>query len=130
MIEKADVSIIKTADKTTDVQLGDVITYTYTVENTGNVDLSNVNVTDVHPGAGALSAITPASVSLSEGVTQDFTATYTVTEADIVAGLDITNTATAHATPASGTITEPTACLLYTSPSPRDRQKSRMPSSA
>ena len=24
----------------------------------------------------------------------------------------------------------PTACLLYTSPSPRDRQKSRMPSSA
>ena len=25
---------------------------------------------------------------------------------------------------------EPTDCLLYTSPSPRDRQKSRMPSSA
>ena len=25
---------------------------------------------------------------------------------------------------------ENTACLLYTSPSPRDRQKSRMPSSA
>ena len=24
----------------------------------------------------------------------------------------------------------PTSCLLYTSPSPRDRQKSRMPSSA
>ena len=28
------------------------------------------------------------------------------------------------------TILESTACLLYTSPSPRDRQKSRMPSSA
>ena len=27
-------------------------------------------------------------------------------------------------------IVEPIACLLYTSPSPRDRQKSRMPSSA
>ena len=27
-------------------------------------------------------------------------------------------------------VTELTACLLYTSPSPRDRQKSRMPSSA
>ena len=25
---------------------------------------------------------------------------------------------------------QPEACLLYTSPSPRDRQKSRMPSSA
>ena len=27
-------------------------------------------------------------------------------------------------------ITDPMVCLLYTSPSPRDRQKSRMPSSA
>ena len=27
-------------------------------------------------------------------------------------------------------IDHPTTCLLYTSPSPRDRQKSRMPSSA
>ena len=27
-------------------------------------------------------------------------------------------------------ILKPIACLLYTSPSPRDRQKSRMPSSA
>ena len=31
---------------------------------------------------------------------------------------------------AYGTIDELNSCLLYTSPSPRDRQKSRMPSSA
>ena len=30
----------------------------------------------------------------------------------------------------SGAMRNPSACLLYTSPSPRDRQKSRMPSSA
>ena len=30
----------------------------------------------------------------------------------------------------SGNVFETKACLLYTSPSPRDRQKSRMPSSA
>ena len=30
----------------------------------------------------------------------------------------------------SGKVVESSACLLYTSPSPRDRQKSRMPSSA
>ena len=30
----------------------------------------------------------------------------------------------------SSTSQTPSACLLYTSPSPRDRQKSRMPSSA
>ena len=29
-----------------------------------------------------------------------------------------------------GSVTTPKGCLLYTSPSPRDRQKSRMPSSA
>ena len=29
-----------------------------------------------------------------------------------------------------GVTTNPSICLLYTSPSPRDRQKSRMPSSA
>ena len=29
-----------------------------------------------------------------------------------------------------GVVTETGSCLLYTSPSPRDRQKSRMPSSA
>ena len=31
---------------------------------------------------------------------------------------------------AMDTVTESEICLLYTSPSPRDRQKSRMPSSA
>ena len=34
----------------------------------------------------------------------------------------------AYSTPLSRSL--PTSCLLYTSPSPRDRQKSRMPSSA
>ena len=29
-----------------------------------------------------------------------------------------------------GDVTQPLACLLYTSPSPRDRTRSRMPSSA
>ena len=31
---------------------------------------------------------------------------------------------------AKNCIAKPEGCLLYTSPSPRDRQKSRMPSSA
>ena len=32
--------------------------------------------------------------------------------------------------PANQTISQPYVCLLYTSPSPRDRTRSRMPSSA
>ena len=39
-------------------------------------------------------------------------------------------TSVAYRSKLSGLITHPNTCLLYTSPSPRDRQKSRMPSSA
>ena len=35
-----------------------------------------------------------------------------------------------HKFPVSGSFVISSGCLLYTSPSPRDRQKSRMPSSA
>ena len=35
-----------------------------------------------------------------------------------------------QANPSKSEVIQFTACLLYTSPSPRDRQKSRMPSSA
>ena len=35
-----------------------------------------------------------------------------------------------QANASSGVGVDPRTCLLYTSPSPRDRQKSRMPSSA
>ena len=35
-----------------------------------------------------------------------------------------------HSMPSLETIKSALSCLLYTSPSPRDRQKSRMPSSA
>jgi len=109
LIEGADIEITKTASITTDAKLGDTITYTYAVTNTGNIDLTNVHVTDVHSGTGSLSAITPSSVTLTEGQSQDFTATYVVTQADIDAGTAITNTATAQATPASGSLTPPTA---------------------
>ncbi len=104
-LEAADpaMTMAKTASDTTDVQVGDVITYSYAVENTGNVSMSAVSVSDVHSGSGTLSAITPTSVALAPGDTQTFTATYTVTQADIDAGTDITNTATLNATPASGT---------------------------
>ena len=47
-----------------------------------------------------------------------FRVNYTITEID------------ADGNPVEGTTTHHHTCLLYTSPSPRDRQKSRMPSSA
>ena len=112
-------TLAKTASDTSDVAAGDVITYSYEVENIGNVTMTAVSISDVHSGTGTLSAITPASVDLVPEGVQIFTATYTVTQDDIDAGTDITNTATLNGTPARGTYT-PVTCLLYTSPSPRD----------
>ena len=102
-------TLTKVADKTTDVQAGDTITYTYVATNTGNLTLNDVTITDVHGGSGTLSAVTPATVSLAPGADQSFTSTYVVTQADFDAGVDILNTATATSTPARGTITDPTA---------------------
>ena len=103
-------TLTKTASNDTDVQVGDVITYTYVVENTGNVEMSDVSITDVHSGSGTLGTITPATVAtLAVGDSATFTADYTVTQDDIDTGSDIENTATANATPAAGTYTPVTA---------------------
>ena len=50
--------------------------------------------------------------------------------ASIVALTAAPATALEHGDPATDSPEARTVCLLYTSPSPRDRQKSRMPSSA
>jgi hypothetical protein len=63
---------------------GDIITYTYTVTNTGNFPITNVSVSDIHNAAGPLSAITPTTVaSLAPGAVAVFQATYTVLQQDV-----------------------------------------------
>lgn len=81
--------------------VGQVINYTITVENTGNVTLTDITVTD--PTA----TITGGSpiASLAPGETATATASYTVTQADLDAG-EITNTATASTVYDDETITD------------------------
>ena len=74
--------------------VGDVITYSFSVENIGNVALTSVNITDALTGSSNL-AVSPTS--LDPGQTGTVTATYTVTQDDIDTG-SITNTATAYGT--------------------------------
>ncbi|NND31907.1 MAG: DUF11 domain-containing protein, partial [Saprospiraceae bacterium] len=87
-------------------QPGETITYTLTVENTGNVTLSSVNITDPLPGIviGALSdnGGNGATV-LAPGDIETATATYAITQADINAGV-VDNTATATGDCPDGTV--------------------------
>ncbi|WP_423920222.1 beta strand repeat-containing protein [Frigoribacterium sp. 2-23] len=82
--------------------VGDTVTYTFVVANTGQVTVAGVTVTDPLPGLGALSYAWPgAAGSLAPGQTVTATATYTVTQQDVDAG-SIANLADVQATPARG----------------------------
>jgi uncharacterized repeat protein (TIGR01451 family) len=98
---------------------GDKITYSYVVTNTGNVALTVAKPVDTGPkfngvaGTGTLSAYTPASAAIAAGGNQAFTATYTLSAADVMNGAGITNgvtnTANATATAPTGTVTSSNA---------------------
>jgi hypothetical protein len=57
--------VTKVATPDTDVPAGTVVTYTYTVENTGNQMMTNIILNDVHIGSG------PAPVPGNEVLTTD-----------------------------------------------------------
>ncbi len=98
-----DISITKVASDDTNVQVGQTVTYTYDVTNTGDVTLSNVNLSDAHNGSGAApipgsevlqNDVAPVTDSvdgttdgvwdrLAPGDTVRFTATYLVTQEDV-----------------------------------------------
>ncbi len=95
---------------------GEVIEYTFAIQNTGNVTLMNVSPVDNGPvfggkvAAGTLSAFSPGPVALATGESRTFNATYTLAQADIdaAAGLNggVSNTARAQGTDASGSIVQ------------------------
>jgi large repetitive protein len=97
-------SIVKTANPDLNVTAGQVVTYTYTVTNTGNATLQNVSLADVHDGSGSppvpgsetlltdngtLGDTTDAAPAdgvwsvLAPGDVITFTSTYTVTQQDV-----------------------------------------------
>ena len=88
------------------VQVGDTITYTYLVTNTGNVDLTSVAVND--PTIGTVTCPTPAAPGLAPGGSETCTAnaTYPVTQADVDNG-SVTDTATATGTDTQGDTSPP-----------------------
>ena len=107
------IQVVKSQTLTTDANgngapdLGDVITYNFTVTNIGDVTLTDVVVTDPLPGlstpiptAGDGDSDGDVDTLVVNGVAT-FTATYAITQADINAG-SLTNVATATGTPPTG----------------------------
>ena len=84
--------------------MGETITYTYTLTNTGNVTLENLSIADDH-----LTVSDPTPDPLDPGQSATATVEYVVVQADLDAGT-ITNIATATAefdgTPYTETDTE------------------------
>ncbi|MGA8788288.1 MAG: hypothetical protein WB535_04980, partial [Paenarthrobacter sp.] len=116
----AGLEFTKTADASAvgdPTQVGDVITYTFTARNTGNVPLTDVSINDPMPGLSALAYTWPGVVgTLLPGETVTATATYAITQADINAG-EVANTATATGTPPTGPpVTTPPASAVVTFP--------------
>lgn len=99
-------TIAKLASDMSDVQVNDVVTYTYTVTNTGNTRLFDVTLDDQHTSASGTAALaipgSPIAVMQPDEVVV-LTATYTVTQADIDAGAPLTNVVTATSTSPPGT---------------------------
>ena len=105
-----DIAVIKVGvldDGGDGVDVGDVINYTYTVTNVGNTTLYDIAVTEnggIFTGTGTAPSPTYSSggsnldgdgiLDLAVGGTMTFTATYTITQEDIDAGV-VTNQAVA-----------------------------------
>lgn len=96
-----EITLTKTPDKSTYAATGEVITYSFVAENTGNGTLTNVVITDPLSGLSALSCDIDAPVTLLPGEKLTCTATYTIDQGDIDAG-KVENTATATAKDPSG----------------------------
>ncbi|SFO79961.1 conserved repeat domain-containing protein/gliding motility-associated C-terminal domain-containing protein, partial [Algoriphagus ornithinivorans] len=86
--QNPSISIVKTSDVSSVSTVGQVITYTLTVTNTGNVTLTNIVVND------PLTGFTENISSLGQGQSVVFTTTYVVEQGDLDSG-SIVNVATA-----------------------------------
>jgi uncharacterized repeat protein (TIGR01451 family) len=95
---------VKSATPAKVSKLGDVISYSFLVTNTGNVTLTKVSVTDsqVAPAGALTSGPTCPSLTLAVGASETCTGTYTVTQADFDNG-SVNDSALASGIPPGGT---------------------------
>ena len=95
--QQPQLTLTKVGGPSTYSQVGQVITYSYTITNTGNVTITGpFSVTDTH---ATVTVTQPTGNTLTSGQSTTGTATYTITQLNLDAG-NVTNVAIAN----SGTI--------------------------
>jgi uncharacterized repeat protein (TIGR01451 family) len=97
------------------VKVGDVISYSYTVKNTGNVALKTVSVSDPTLGSVSCPSLDPNGLAVGASVTCTADAQHVVTQADVDAGV-IVDTATAGCTDVTGGACSPSQPSTVTVP--------------
>jgi uncharacterized repeat protein (TIGR01451 family) len=107
---------VKPSSRQSSAEVGDLISYSYEVTNTGNVPLTSVAVSD--PGLGAVTCPAPGGSGLAPGASETCTAdhTHTVSQADVNAGM-IVDTATATGTDPQGRqspTSDPSTATVFT----------------
>lgn len=96
------ITIVKGSVLPTFAAVGDVVDYTFEIQNTGDVTLSSVTITDLLPGLSAVTIAWPGGTGvLAPQETATATAQYTITQADIDAG-HVLNTAAVSGDPPAG----------------------------
>ena len=105
-IELIKMGTLNDDDGTPGVSAGDTIDYTFSVENTGNVILTNVTLSD--PGI-SISGGPIASLGVGVTDTTTFTGTYTLLQADIDSGsfLNVATVTTTQGVEDDATFTQP-----------------------
>jgi uncharacterized repeat protein (TIGR01451 family) len=102
VVHAPELELGKTASPATVTAVGQRVTYSFVVVNTGNTTIHDLVIAETaFSGTGSLSAITCLVTTLAPGKQTICTATYTVTRADFDAG-NVTNTAVATAELPSG----------------------------
>ncbi len=105
-VQSPAISVVKTADVPSVSAVGQQVTYAFTVTNSGNVTLDNVDVTDAQVSPSLDASLGPitcttgtnGSITLAPGASDSCRATYTVTKADLAEG-SVTDTATVTGDP-------------------------------
>ena len=102
VVQAPALALVKSATPTQVSVVGETVTYRFEVTNTGNVTVDALVVDETaFSGSGGTPAASCPSTTLAPGATTTCTASYAVTQADLLSGR-ITNTAVASGTVASG----------------------------